>query len=71
MVICTGASLAITFGILAKVLGYRFIYVESISRSSDLSISGKLVYPIADEFYVQWQQLTHKYPKALFKGTVV
>ena len=35
------------------------------------SISGKFVYPIADEFYVQWPQLTLKYPKALFKGTVV
>ncbi|NET11246.1 MAG: UDP-N-acetylglucosamine--LPS N-acetylglucosamine transferase [Symploca sp. SIO2B6] len=70
MVICTGASLAINFAIAAKLTRHKFIYIESISRSKDLSISGKIVYPIADEFYVQWQQLTAKYPKALFKGTV-
>jgi len=71
VVVCTGASIAINFGAVAKLLGYRFMFIESISRSSDLSISGKIVYPIADEFYVQWQQLTVKYPKALFRGTVV
>ena len=71
LVICTGASIAIDFGVAAKLLGCKFMYVESISRSTDLSVSGKLVYPIADEFYVQWEQLVGKYPRAIFKGTVV
>lgn len=70
MIISTGASLAINFAIAAKILGCRFIYVESISRSEELSVSGKIVYPLVDEFYVQWQRLTAKYPKASFKGTV-
>lgn len=70
IVISTGASIAVNFMIAAKLLGVRFLYIESISRSEELSLSGKLVYPLADEFYVQWQQLTVKYPKAIFKGTV-
>jgi beta-1,4-N-acetylglucosaminyltransferase len=68
VVISTGASIAVNFAIAAKLLGKKFIYIESISRSEELSLSGKLVYPLSDEFYVQWQDLCSKYPKAIFKG---
>lgn len=68
MVVTTGASVAVNFAFIAWILGIRIVYVESISRSRELSISGRLVYPIADEFYVQWPDLCHKYPKAVFRG---
>lgn len=68
LVLSTGASIAVSFAFLAKFLGLRFAYVESISRSKELSLSGRLVYPMCDEFYVQWPYLCKKYPKAAFKG---
>jgi UDP-N-acetylglucosamine:LPS N-acetylglucosamine transferase len=70
MVLSTGASIAVNFALLSKLLGIRFLYIESISRSDELSLSGKFIYPLADEFYVQWQELTEKYPRAIFRGTV-
>jgi UDP-N-acetylglucosamine:LPS N-acetylglucosamine transferase len=68
LVISTGASISVSFALAAKVLGIRFIYIESISRSKELSLSGKLVYPLSDEFYVQWPSLCKNYPRATFKG---
>lgn len=68
IIISTGASIAINFAFIAKFLGIRFIYIESISRDKELSLSGRLVYLICDEFYVQWPELCQKYPKAVFKG---
>ena len=68
LVISTGASVAVNFAIASKLLGKRFVYVESVSRSQDLSLSGKFVYLLCDEMYVQWPQLCHKYPKAVFQG---
>lgn len=68
LIISTGASVAINFAFIAKLLGIRFIYIESISRAKELSISGKLIYLVCDEFYVQWPELCQKYPKAMFKG---
>lgn len=68
LVLSTGASMAVSFAFLAKLLGLQFAYVESISRSKELSLSGRLVYPVCDEFYVQWPSLCKKYPKATFKG---
>jgi beta-1,4-N-acetylglucosaminyltransferase len=68
VVLSTGASVAVNFCLMAKLLGVRFAYVESISRSRNLSLSGRLVYWFCDEFYVQWPELCKKYPKSRFKG---
>ncbi|MBW4552674.1 MAG: UDP-N-acetylglucosamine--LPS N-acetylglucosamine transferase [Aphanocapsa sp. GSE-SYN-MK-11-07L] len=68
LVVSTGASLAVNFCLAAKLLGLKFTYVESISRAQNLSLSGRLVYRICDEFYVQWPELCKRYPKAIFKG---
>lgn len=68
VVISTGASISVNFGYIAKLLGIKFIYIESISRAEKLSLSGKLVYLVSDEFYVQWPGLCSKYPKAIFRG---
>ncbi|WOD37418.1 PssD/Cps14F family polysaccharide biosynthesis glycosyltransferase [Nodosilinea sp. E11] len=68
IVISTGASIAINFGYTAKILGKKFIYVESVSRAHQLSITGRLVYPVSNEFYVQWEGLTKQYEHAQFNG---
>jgi beta-1,4-N-acetylglucosaminyltransferase len=68
VILSTGAAIAVSFAIAAKFFGVRFIYVESISRSMDLSLSGKLIYPLCDELYVQWPHLCTKYSKATFRG---
>lgn len=70
LIVSTGASVAVSFAIAAKILGIKFIYIESISRSRNLSLSGKLVYFMCDDFYVQWPQLEDKYPKSKFAGYV-
>ncbi len=68
LIISTGASIAINFAFVAKLLGIKFIYIESISRAEELSVTGKIVYLLSNEFYVQWPQLSKKYSKVLFKG---
>lgn len=70
LIVSTGASIAVNFAITAKLTGTRFMFVESLSRASELSLSGKLVYPICDELYVQWPDLSERYPKATFAGRI-
>lgn len=71
LVISTGAGLAVPFIYASKILGIKTVYVESISRSTTLSLSGRLVYPFVDEFYVQWADCLARYPKAIYKGIVL
>ena len=44
---------------------------ESVARVKSLSLSGKLLYPIADKFMVQWPDLLAKYPRARYVGFVI
>lgn len=44
------------------------VYVESVCRVKSLSLAGKLIYPISDEFYVQWESLHRVYPKTKYIG---
>lgn len=71
LVISTGAGLAVPFICASKILGVKTAFVESISRSEVLSLSGKLVYQIVDEFYVQWPDVVQRYDKAIYKGVVM
>jgi beta-1,4-N-acetylglucosaminyltransferase len=71
VVLSTGAGVGVPFLYIAKLLGCKTIYIESIARVKELSLSGKLVLPIADMFYVQWPELTQKYPKTQYHGSIV
>lgn len=70
LVLSTGASLAVPFILASKVFGIKTVFVESISRSSELSLSGRLVYYLVDELYVQWPECVERYPKAQYRGVV-
>ena len=70
LVISTGAGLAVPFIYACKLFNIKTIFIESISRSKALSLTGKLVYYVADEFYVQWPECLEGKPKAKYKGVV-
>ncbi|KAK4698497.1 hypothetical protein P7C70_g7778, partial [Phenoliferia sp. Uapishka_3] len=56
-----GSCVPIAFAaFLPRVLGLpssKLIYVESLARTRRLSVSAKLVRPIMDRFFVQWESL--------------
>ena len=70
MVITTGALLAFPFCLLAKLRGAKIVYIESFARVHSRSLTGRLVYPFADLFLVQWETLLTLYPKAKFVGGI-
>ena len=48
----------------------KIIFVESFCRVKTLSMTGRILYRIADAFYVQWPQLEMKYPRAKHVGVL-
>jgi UDP-N-acetylglucosamine:LPS N-acetylglucosamine transferase len=71
VIISSGADVTIPMCYLGKLFGKKILFIESLCRVNDLSYSGKIVYPIADLFLVQWERLTKKYSKAKYWGTVI
>lgn len=71
-IVSLGAEIAIPFFYLGKFLRIKTIFIESWCRVENLSKTGKLIYPVADAFYVQWPQLLNRCgPKAQYKGAVI
>jgi beta-1,4-N-acetylglucosaminyltransferase len=64
LVISTGAGVAVPFLILGKLLGSQTVFIESITRVNQLSLSARLVLPFLDTLYVHWPQLRTHYPQA-------
>lgn len=54
VVLSTGAGLAVPFFMVGRLMGIRLVYVESLTRTEGLSLSGRLVAPLAHEIFVQW-----------------
>ena len=72
VVISLGAEIAIPVFYFAKLLGLRTIFIESACRVNGPSITGRIIYPIADLFLVQWPQLLRKYGrKARYEGSII
>jgi beta-1,4-N-acetylglucosaminyltransferase len=49
----------------------KIVFVESTTRVHGLSLSGKLLHPIADLFLVQWESLAKYYKRAKYVGFVI
>jgi len=67
-IISTGTSPAIPFSYLGKAIRKKIIFIETWCRVSSRSGSGRLVYPIADLFFVQWTQMRTLYSRAIYAG---
>jgi beta-1,4-N-acetylglucosaminyltransferase len=69
--ISTGAAISVSFFVMARFFRIRTIYIESLSRIDTLSLTGKILYFLADDFFVQWPELTKRYNRAVYKGQVL
>lgn len=70
-ILSTGAGLAVPFFLVGKLLRIRLVYVESVTRIESLSLSGRLVYPLADRFFVQWPAAAERLRRAEYAGGVL
>lgn len=70
VVISTGAGICVYMCYMAKLFNKKVIFIETFAAIDGKSKAGKLIYPIADRFYIQWENMKKYYPKSIFKGTL-
>jgi beta-1,4-N-acetylglucosaminyltransferase len=71
VVVSTGSEIAIPAFFVSKLLGVKTVFIESWSRITSPSGTGRIVYYMADGFFVQWEQLLSCYGhKAQYAGGV-
>jgi beta-1,4-N-acetylglucosaminyltransferase len=67
----TGAGVAVPFAWVARLHGAHVVYVESLTRIDSISLSCRLIRPVADRLYVQWPELCSRVPEATYAGSVL
>ncbi|MDE6929271.1 MAG: polysaccharide biosynthesis protein [Lachnospiraceae bacterium] len=70
VVVCTGVLATVPLCLLCKLFGKKLIFIESYAKVKTPTLTGRLLYPFADQFYIQWRELLKFYPKAVYVGGV-
>lgn len=70
VVISIGALATIPVCLIAKLMRRRVLYIETFARIDSPSLTGKLLYKIADKTIIQWKELAQFYPDAIYGGSI-
>ena len=69
-IVTTGTHTAGPICYLGKIFGSKIIYIETMANINRKTQTGRLIYPIADLFIVQWESMLKIYPKAIYGGFI-
>lgn len=69
-IVTTGTHTAGPMCYLGKIFGSKIIYIETFANRNSKTATGRLIYPIADLFIVQWKEMLEIYPKAVLGGSI-
>jgi hypothetical protein len=64
LILSTGADVAVPAIVIGKLLRARVVFVETAGSIAP-SLTGRLVYPVADLFIVQWPEKLARFPRAV------
>ena len=70
VIITTGTHTAVPMCYIGKIFGSKVIFIETYANIYTKTLSGRMVYPIADVFIVQWEAMLELYPKAIYGGWI-
>lgn len=69
-IVTTGTHTVVPICYIAKMFGTKIIFIETFANRNTKTLSGELVYPIANLFVVQWKEMLELYPKAIYGGMI-
>jgi len=70
-VLGSGPAVMVPVALLGKLTRAKIIFIETASRVTSLSLTGKIMMRVADLFFVQWKQLQKRYPHTIFAGRLL
>ena len=70
VIVTTGTHTAGPICYLGKIFGSKIVYIETFANTHKKTATGRLIYPIADLFIVQWEEMLKVYPKAVYGGSI-
>jgi beta-1,4-N-acetylglucosaminyltransferase len=68
LILSTGAGPVVPFALIGKFLGVATIYIEISTTVTKPSVTGRIMYRLADKFFYQWKGLEVYFPKGTYGG---
>ena len=67
-IIGAGPSICVPVSLVGKLHGAKIIHIETASRIHRPSLTGRIMYRLADLFFIQWETLQVVFPRAVYAG---
>jgi beta-1,4-N-acetylglucosaminyltransferase len=72
VLLSTGAGPIVPFALIGRFFfGCKIIYIETITRINRPSLTGRLMYYLANHFYYQWKELAIFFPRGQYCGSLL
>lgn len=71
VVLSTGAGPAVPFALIGRfIFGCRIVFIETFTRVNEPSLTGRIMYWLAHDFFYQWPSLSRYFPRGIYGGTL-
>jgi UDP-N-acetylglucosamine:LPS N-acetylglucosamine transferase len=71
VILSTGAGPIVPFSLVGKLLGIKTIFIETFTRVTCPSLTGRIMYRVADRFFYQWKPMESYFPRGICGGPLV
>jgi UDP-N-acetylglucosamine:LPS N-acetylglucosamine transferase len=71
LILSTGAGPVVPFAVVGKFLRIPTLYIETFTRVQKPSLTGRIMYLLADRFFYQWRSLERFFPKGIYGGPLL
>jgi len=70
VILSTGAGPAVPVAIVGKLLGATVIFIETFGAVERPTLTGRILYRLADHFFYQWEPLAAFFPRGTYAGSI-
>jgi UDP-N-acetylglucosamine:LPS N-acetylglucosamine transferase len=72
VILSTGAGPIVPFAIIGRLFfNVKIIYIETLTKVLSPSLTGKIMYYLAHDFFYQWKGLKMFFPKGVYGGNLL
>lgn len=71
VIVSSGAGAAVPYFYLGRLVGASTVFIEVVDRIDTPTLTGRLVYPFASVFVVQWESQQRAYPRSILVGELL
>lgn len=68
LILSTGAGPAVPFALVGKLFRVPSIFVEALTQVTEPSLTGRVMYCLADRFFYQWKSLGRRFRRGTYGG---